>query len=328
MSHHGIVQAIAACAVALILLLGAMSCGSNRVVGAGASPPTQSDSSGDYAENAMATIEPDAGENAMTTAEPPPPPPPPAPERAEGGDEHEYDLPAGAAAPHVPRLRPPATDTGPDEAAAPQADNKPFAGLGAFVQPPVWVAERRYTLEFVVGQNDAGLAAVSQNRALTGRSRIWMAPTMRVTLDPHPDFDIKPQNAEQEIQQLSPDRTANWFWNIVPHKAGKFTLVARVQAVIVGPDGEPLRDAQRRPRGRFYPAQQVDVQVKVGAQQGVMNALENAKKVGEASEGLFSSWQKALVALAALITAAGGVWAAVRKLQGKPIRPRGRKKAA
>jgi hypothetical protein len=45
---------------------------------------------------------------------------------------------------------------------------------------------------------------------------------------------------------------------------------------------------------------------------------------------MFGSWQKMLAALAALITAAGTVWAAIRKFQGKPIRPRRlrRRKAA
>jgi hypothetical protein len=201
-------------------------------------------------------------------------------------------------------------------------------GVGAFVKPPPWIVGKTYTLKFGVGRNDAGLASVTHNRALTGRSAIWIAPTMRVTLDRHPDFDIRPQNEEQEIQQLSPDKTANWFWTVVPHRAGRFTLVARVQAVTLGPDGEPVRDAQGRVRGRFYPAQPVEVQVKVGGREVVTNVIDEGTTLGEALGKMFKSWEGMLIALAALITAAGGVWAAIRKLQGKPVRPRRKKRAA
>jgi hypothetical protein len=328
MSRNWIVQAVAACAIALVLLF-TMSCARAPMRGA----EIDVNAVGvDVGENAMETVDdypppaanghgpPRNGHRPPTAnGHSPPPPPPPATSMESG----EVVLTSGSwtSRPRAARPALPATDTV-AEGPAGDVDNRPFAGLGAFVQPPVWKVGNTYSLEFVVGQNERALSEVAENRRTTTARSIWMAPTMRVTLDPNPNFEIAPQNRDQEIQDLSPERTAAWFWNVKPLKPGKFTLVARVEALQRGPDGELIRGPDGKPRTRVYPPKTVEVQVKVGAGQGVMNAIENAKKVGEASEGLFSSWQKALIALAALITALGTVWAAVRKLQGKPIRPR------
>lgn len=321
MSRHTVGHRAALLAIAIIMMCVVPACARRPVTAGDAAANVSADYPADMNASAddegMNAIEPMPMPVPMPTATAEPPPP-----AALGYHPESAGHGVGTDGPRVRRV----TRAAPAPAA--ERDNAPFAGLGAFVKPPVWTAGKTYTLEFAVGRDDAGLAAASQNHALTGRSRIWMAPMMRVTLDSHPDFDLTPQNADQEIQQLSPDQSANWFWNVVPHKAGRFTLVARVQAVTVGPDGEPVRDAQGRLKGRFYPAQPVDVRVRVDSRQGAINAIEGGTSIGEALGTMFGSWQKALIALAALITAAGGVWAAARKLKGKPIRPGRRRRAA
>jgi hypothetical protein len=331
MGRQGIARLVANAAVALALLLGATAC-APREVHAGNGHP------GDYGENAMASIEPPE----YTTAEPPPPPPPPPPPMTQTCPDGSVSLatqacpppppePSSAGPPTMGTLRPrpvrpasadaasaepqpPATDTGGED-----VDNQPFAGLGAFVKPPTWTVGNRYTLQFVVGQEQATLAEVSEDRELTTARRIWMASTMRVTLDPNPDFEIKPQNSEQEIQDLSPDRTAAWFWNVRPLKAGDYTLYARVETLERGPDGQLIKGADGKLKSHAYPPKKVDIRVRVGTQQGVMNAIDNASSFGDAFTGLFQSWQKALVALTALIVAASGAWLAIRRW-GKPAK--------
>ncbi len=319
MSRNGIVHAVVTCAVALVLLFTTMSCARAPLRGA----ETDVNMSAEDGSIDMNAVEVDVGgENAMATVEPPPPPPP-EPVAAERDGPEEF--PVTGSAPHNAHLRLPATDTaaeGPGE-----MDNRPFAGLGAFVKPPVWKVGNSYSLEFVVGQNEAGLQSVSEGRERTTARSIWMAPTMRVTLDPNPNFEIAPQNPGQEIQDLSPERTAAWFWNVKPLKPGKFTLVARVEALQRGADGELLKGPDGKLRSRMYPPKTVDVQVRVSGKAKVEGAIEDASWFAKALGGMFESWQKMLGTLAALIAAAGTVWAAIRKLQSKPVRPSRRRRA-
>jgi hypothetical protein len=205
-------------------------------------------------------------------------------------------------------LEPPATDTSGEE-----GDNEPFAGLGAFVKPPIWTAGNWYTLQFIAGQDEAALSEVSEDRELTTARRIWMARTMRVALDPNPNFEIKSQNPDQEIQDLSPEKTAAWFWNVRPLKKGKFTLYARVEVLERGPDGQLVKGPDGELKSHSYPPRMVEVDVRVGRQEAVIGAIDSGKSIGEAFTGLFASWQKALTALAALIAAASAAWLAFRK---------------
>ena len=285
----------------LAFMLGAVAC-------LPAGVPVSS-SSGDYAENAVATVDlPD-----YASAEPPPPPPAAPPETGSAGPELDRPTPsvrvARASVPRRPaELEPPATDT-----SGADADNEPFAGLGAFVKPPVWTAGSWYTLQFVAGQNQAALKDVSEDQELTTARGIWMARTMRVTLDPNPNFEVKPQNPNQEIQDLSPELAAAWFWNVKPLKPGSYTLFARVEVLERGADGQLIKGPDGKIKSHAFPPRKVDVKVRVGTQEGVMNAIDNASLFGDAFAGLFRSWEKALVALAALIAAASGAWLAFRK---------------
>lgn len=331
MSRHQFIHAAALCAAILVLLLGVVGCVPRAV------RVDQTTAEVPQAANAMAAMEPPD----YATAEPPPPPPPPPPPATQTCPDGSVVL-ATDACPIPPSPPPPhpmysagyamgtgeaapTQHAGRGETAAIKIDNEPFAGLGAFVKPPAWIVDKSYTLEFVVGKDEAGLGAVSQNHELTARSNIWMAQTMRVTLDPNPDFAIAPQNPDQEIQQLSPDKTANWFWNVTPHRSGKFTLVARVQAVRLGPDGEPMRDAAGNPMGRFYPAQTVEVQVRVATKTKVIGAIGDAGTYSDALGKMFGSWKKMLGALVGLIGAVAAVIVAIRKLRegsaGEPAKP-------
>jgi hypothetical protein len=312
MTRSRIVHAAATGAAALMLLLGAMSCSSNTVVGAGARPPTQSDSNGDYAQNAMAVVEPPRAYQS--------PPPPPLQPPIVSGEREEAERLEMQSAPAVrsarPRLAAPATDTQGDVAEGPdEAVNEPFAGLGTFATPPVLTVGIPYTLKFFVGKDQAGLNSVSEDRALMKARSVWMAQTMRVTLDPNPAFTIQPQNEDQEIQDLSPERTAAWLWIVTPLTNGPQTLTARVQALVRGPDGELVKGPNGKLKGPFYPPRSIDIDVQVGAKKKVLNAIGDASSFGDAFTGLFKSWEKMLIALAALVAAAGGVWAAARKLK-------------
>lgn len=321
MPRSRFVHAAATGAAALMLLLGAMSCSSNHVRGSSRPPPsgaTQADysSEGDYGENAMATVEPPPA----YTSPPPPQPVPP----VSLGERDDWVPPRQAhavqSAHGPPKLTAPATDTaaeGPDE-----APTEPFAGLGTFAKPPVLTVGIPYTLKFYIGRNEAGLKNVSEGREMTDSHRIWMAQTMRVTLDPNPDFVIKPQNPDQEIQDLSPDSTAAWFWIVTPlHQGHKKTLTARVQALVRGPDGELVKGPDGQLKGRYFPATTVDVDVRVSGKARIGGLIEDASWLAKALGGMFETWKGMLVALAALITAAGGVWAAVRKLKGGGASP-------
>jgi hypothetical protein len=214
---------------------------------------------------------------------------------------------------------PPATDTTADDSgqppdeAAPPAEGPaavppmvtPQKGLGAFVDPGDMQVNNWSTVEFAVGLDKAALAEETEGQQLTEAHGVYLAPTMRVTLLPDPNFEAKPQS--EAVQDTNPDRTATWFWKVKPLGGGDATLYARVEV------------GQRRADGSLAVARTytrlVGVHVKVGTWQGFLNALKGAASLGEVLATLFGSWGKTLTALTALIAAAVGLWAAIRKLR-------------
>lgn len=316
MPRSRFVHAAATAAAAFVFLLGTMSCSSNTVRG-GARPPTQADSGhGDYSS------EGDSGENAMATVEmppayeAPPPPPPEAPEIVVSDNPRVATPNTSSSQPVTPvsvhQLSAPATDTaaeGPDA-----VDNKPFRGLGQFNDPGVMQAKQWSSLAFWVGPSQAAIAEEAGGAKLTETQGIWMAPTMRVTLLPDPDLEAIEQTAA--IQDIGLDQVATWKWKVKPARGGTYTLNALVEILVRGPDGELVK----RPDGSFKTLddfkREVKFRVRVDATTRAKEAIGNASSFGDAIAGLFKSWQGALAALAALIAAAGGVWAAVRKLKG------------
>jgi hypothetical protein len=203
----------------------------------------------------------------------------------------------------------PATDTGPDDAdvpneAAPPATN-PEKGRGAFVRPGDMEVNNWHKLEFVVGRTDAALVEESEGQELGQSREVFVAPVMRVTLLPDPDFEIRPQSPER--QDTGTDRAASWQWRVKPLKGGAHELIAKVEVLQKQPDGTELVVETYTRR--------LPVTVHVGTWQGFLNALKGAASFGDLLGTLFSSWGKTLTALTALIAAAVGLWAAIRKLR-------------
>jgi len=113
------------------------------------------------------------------------------------------------------------------------------------------------------------------------------------------------------------DKSATWLWNVRPLTGGERTLYATVEVLQRNPDGSLKKDANGDYVASKPKTRHADVLVKVGTWKGFMIAIQNAATLGDVLGTLFSSWQKTLVALAALIGAASGVWLAVRNW-GKP----------
>lgn len=155
-----------------------------------------------------------------------------------------------------------------------------------------------YRLEFLVAPDARGIAIEAEGRETTVAGDIFISPVMRVSLLPDENFSVAAQTPTE--QKIGLDGRASWHWNVSPKtKSGAFTLVAHVQVLN---EGEVVDDYTRR----------VDLRVTVGRRQGIKEEIGFLKMVGEELGALFNSWQKALVALAALIAAGFTVWKVIR----------------
>jgi len=248
---------------------------------------------------------------------PPPPPPPPSPEPERDGSEDPLPSRHGPTA--LPSIERPATDTGPETASNTSAADNTVArdtapapvasaqkGRGAFVDPGDMAVDNWHRVEFVVALTEAGLAEESEEQVLTKSRAIYVAPLMRVTLLPDPDFEIRPQSPA--VQETGADRAASWQWSVKPGRGGAHELIARVEVLDKQPDGG-LLVAETYTR-------RVPVEVKVGTWKGFLNAIKGAASFGDLLATLFKSWEKTLLGLTALIAAAVGLWAAIKKLRG------------
>jgi len=255
--------------------------------------------------------------------ETPPPPPPPATQSCPDGSvilaSEQCQAPQGAtAAPGSadptgagagavpPGQSPSATTASPGPAPAPDA--KP--GVGGFVAPGDMEVDSWHEVQFAVAPDAVQLQVQVEGQTLAGQKPIYVAPVMRVTLLPNPDFDV--QAKTNAVQVIGNDLASTWLWSVRPHKGGKAMLDALVE---VG----------RMNGNQFVPAdsytRHVPVLVKVGTWQGFLNALKNASTLGDALSTLFTSWDKTLIGLTALIGAVGGLLIAIRKLgKGKAKR--------
>src|SRR4030095_11081364 len=201
----------------------------------------------------------------------------------------------------------PATDTGPDDEAE--------AGLGAFKDLGDMEVNNWYTVEFYVAPDQGGLAEESEGIELTSPTAIYVAPAMRVTMAKDPNFEVNAKS--DEIVMTGRDKAASWLWDVKPLTGGERTLYAIVEILQRNPDGS----LKKNPDGSYVSSEpkkrRVDVKVKVGTWRGFMTALQNASSLGDVLGTLFGAWEKALLALALLIGAAGGVWLAIKNW-GKP----------
>jgi len=175
-------------------------------------------------------------------------------------------------------------------------------GVGAFVDPGPMDVDSWSTLEFVVGGDQAVIAEETEGRKLTPSATVYVAPTMRVTLLPDPNFQFQPQS--DPIQDTGLDRTATWQWKVKPLGGGNATLFARVEI------------GERRPDGSLTVSKtytrRVAVNVHVGTWKGFLNALKSAASLGDLIGTLVGSLGKTLTAIAAMVTAGPTVWLAIR----------------
>jgi hypothetical protein len=166
------------------------------------------------------------------------------------------------------------------------------------------------SIEYAVGADDAGISEALEGAEVERTSAIIIGSQMRVTLRPHWNFEIKSANGE--VKPLGRDRRQSWSWQLLPKQAtGGHRLEAEVEVL----------DASGRAIEKF--TRRVDVNVRVGTWQGLLNALGNARSLGDVLSALFKSWDSAVVSLTALIAALGGLFAAFRRLT-----PKGRQRSA
>lgn len=198
--------------------------------------------------------------------------------------------------------------------------NASVLGRGSFAKAPeMWVGEPA-ELEFAVGLTDAAVERELLPDDSPARVQdVNIGRCMRVTLEPNAHFDITGANGE--IRRLSRDMgRASWRWTVMPTRAGKTGVSAKVEVLKRSGDtctGEQYDEYTER----------VTVDVQIGWWDRFLVALGEAKGVGDVFSALFKSWETALIALAALITAFGGVVGAFRGLSPKGRERRATKKA-
>ncbi|HEX8644913.1 MAG TPA: hypothetical protein VF702_13465 [Allosphingosinicella sp.] len=143
-------------------------------------------------------------------------------------------------------------------------------------------------------ESPATAAAPGQVRA---EVRVQAASTMVAQLTGE-GFEIEPAGWIE--RGAGPERTASWNWTVKPVGAeGPRTLRVVARPRLAAPGG-PSADLEE-----YEATASVRVTLRPGTR-----SLEAAKNATEQGEG----WTKALAALAALVTAAGALFAAVRKL--------------
>lgn len=193
------------------------------------------------------------------------------------------------------------------------SDDAVAQGTGAFIEPDDMEIGDWGRIEFIVGAGETAAAqesAVSQEaggKELASKQQVYVSPSMRVTLQEDPSFEIRAVG--ESLKKLGLDQAATWQWNVKPLTDGERELTAKVEVHRINPDGsaETLDEYTRR----------VEVRVRVGTWQGFMNALTNASSLGDALGTLFRSWEKTLLALAALLVAAFTVAKVIKSRGGK-----------
>jgi len=193
--------------------------------------------------------------------------------------------------------RPPATDSGGEMGVAegPPEESGLQDGVAAFVQPPPMEIGKWYVVEFVAGPDKQKIVEEAEDRTLTRERRVYVGNVMRVRLLKDKAFEITPKSDEQ--QETGADKTATWSWNVKPLASGKQALQAEVDVIGRKADGTmgKIDGVTRR----------VEIEVKVNRMDEALGAIDQASTVGDKLTGLFSSWQKTIAALVALLGAVG-----------------------
>ncbi|HYD37383.1 MAG TPA: hypothetical protein VEA60_07205 [Allosphingosinicella sp.] len=198
--------------------------------------------------------------------------------------------------------------------------NPAAEGRGAFAKPSeMWVGTPA-ELVFAVAPEDKTIEAeLGRRREAEEAESIAIGRCMRVTLEEHPAFEILTPNGEIRTLSRMGDR-ASWKWMVRPRESGSHDLRAKVEVMRMA--GDDCTD-----RGYDYYKSEVRVRVEISSWKSLLRGLAEAQTVGDLFGALFQSWKTALVSLAALITAIGGVAAAMRGLRRRRggTRARGRR---
>ncbi|OWV32832.1 hypothetical protein B5C34_04770 [Pacificimonas flava] len=177
----------------------------------------------------------------------------------------------------------------------------------------MWVGERAQ-IRFFVAATDAGIErqAGTRTEILPARD-LHIGRCMKATFAAPPSIDILSENGV--VKPLARDMgRAEWRWTVLPEEPGIYTASVDVEVMEVAADG---RCGTTR-LDRYE--ESVDLEISIGFWANFLRAVEEARNAGDLVSALFASWERALVSLAALITAAGGVLIAIRTF-GRSRRP-------
>ncbi|HEX8527352.1 hypothetical protein [Allosphingosinicella sp.] len=172
-------------------------------------------------------------------------------------------------------------------------------------------------LKFAVGRSDAAVAGeLLPDDTAAAIQNVYIGRCMRVTLEPNNHFDITSANGEvKRLSRLS--ESASWRWSVIPTRPDKRVEV-RAKVEVLKLVGDKCTSEQFDEYTK-----NVEVTVQIGWLRRLLVGLGEAKGAGDVFAAFAKSWETAMIALAALITAFGGVIAAVRGLG-----PKGRQRRA
>lgn len=178
------------------------------------------------------------------------------------------------------------------------------AGLGVFNPPRQMVVGESRDLVLAVGRKADSAEvheAVGGNESQHVEVRTPVGHFMTATLSGG-GFDISPQGPQPKT--LAADRSEAWQWRITARDAGPQKLLLTISVDATAPDGTRSRyDLARKP---------IDIDVAVtDAQRREDNTKRLEDKIGHGTRVL-GALEKWLIALAAVLAAAGGVWIAIR----------------
>ncbi|UZK66771.1 hypothetical protein [Sphingomonas sp. M1-B02] len=180
-------------------------------------------------------------------------------------------------------------------------------GLMSFDPPTTMLVGMSYELTLSVGlaaNAEAVRAVVRQEGRRLEERAIPVGKYMTASLSGGA-FQIESTGQEGPARTLGADRSDVWQWRVTPLAKGKQRLLLTVSVEAMGPGGA---------RSRFaLVTRPIEIAVEVSpadAQKAKADDREKRLKQGTSMLNLLRDW---LMALAAVIAAAGGVWLGIRR---------------
>jgi len=177
---------------------------------------------------------------------------------------------------------------------------------GAFNAPDAMVRDETTRIRFALDRDNDAAAAAAAVDTLPGETvsiETRAGRFMRVTLTGQ-GFEVKPLDPERKDLFASP--LASWEWDVTPEEEGDRILTLRTFVEIPMADGE-MKTAWEQIENR-----EIRVSVTFG---------QRVEDIAAESEAWLKRGQNWLIALAAFITALGGVWLAIRSFGRKGGEP-------